>query len=333
MAAFYPAETPGGWTLIGRTAAPLWDPSRARPNLIAAGDAVTVRPAKGVDFTPPPQHEERETIRPELAFVIDGGQWTLVTCGTPDWSRTEYGLSPGGAFDPAAAAEANARVGNRRDAALLEVTFVGPTLRFLRRCRAAWVGPYVPLKQNGREQHADVLDVKEGDTLQVSALQRGVRGWLALEGGVATSGRMESEPQRVRRHSLLYTDDLRDQPSASRWSLPRSGELRVGVGPHPVSEAMREFVSSETWKVSVESDRRGVRLHPRRPPSFSLDARLRTIGLEPGAVQWHPDGALVVMGPDHPFTGGYLQPFTVLIEEVAKVSQLRPGEELRLTIV
>jgi inhibitor of KinA len=36
----YPAETPGGWQLIGRTPVKPFDPSRAEPFLLKAGDAV-----------------------------------------------------------------------------------------------------------------------------------------------------------------------------------------------------------------------------------------------------------------------------------------------------
>jgi KipI family sensor histidine kinase inhibitor len=36
----YPAATPGGWHLIGRTDAVLWDPSRERPALLEPGDTV-----------------------------------------------------------------------------------------------------------------------------------------------------------------------------------------------------------------------------------------------------------------------------------------------------
>ena len=48
-----------------------------------------------------------------------------------------------------------------------------------------------------------------------------------------------------------------------------------------------------------------------------------------GTVQLHPDGSLVVMGPDHPVTGGYLQPMTVLSSEIPKLAQLVPGERVR----
>ena len=36
----YPMETPGGWQLVGRTPFKPFDPDRAEPFLIKAGDAV-----------------------------------------------------------------------------------------------------------------------------------------------------------------------------------------------------------------------------------------------------------------------------------------------------
>ncbi len=40
----YPRESPGGWHLIGRTHALLWDDSRSPPALLAPGKAVRFRP-------------------------------------------------------------------------------------------------------------------------------------------------------------------------------------------------------------------------------------------------------------------------------------------------
>ena len=42
--AVYPTASPGGWQLIGRTDAVLWDPDRPRPALIAPGDRVRFVP-------------------------------------------------------------------------------------------------------------------------------------------------------------------------------------------------------------------------------------------------------------------------------------------------
>ena len=42
--AVYPSASPGGWHLIGRTEAPLWDPARDPPALIAPGATVRFVP-------------------------------------------------------------------------------------------------------------------------------------------------------------------------------------------------------------------------------------------------------------------------------------------------
>ncbi|MER1995566.1 MAG: 5-oxoprolinase/urea amidolyase family protein [Arthrobacter sp.] len=48
--AIYPRESPGGWQLIGRTAAPMWDLTRPHPALISPGDSVQFTPIR--EFLP-----------------------------------------------------------------------------------------------------------------------------------------------------------------------------------------------------------------------------------------------------------------------------------------
>ena len=44
MTVVYPQESPGGWHILARTPAPLWDMRRSPPALLAAGDKVTFAP-------------------------------------------------------------------------------------------------------------------------------------------------------------------------------------------------------------------------------------------------------------------------------------------------
>ncbi len=46
----YPAETPGGWRLIGRTPVKPFDPDRAEPFLMKAGDAVRFYPITKAEY-------------------------------------------------------------------------------------------------------------------------------------------------------------------------------------------------------------------------------------------------------------------------------------------
>jgi KipI family sensor histidine kinase inhibitor len=42
----YPIETPGGWQIIGRTAASMFDPARTPPSLLSPGDLVRFKPVE-----------------------------------------------------------------------------------------------------------------------------------------------------------------------------------------------------------------------------------------------------------------------------------------------
>jgi inhibitor of KinA len=64
LSAIYPLECPGGWHLIGRTPALLWDRRRAAPVMLDAGDQVRFEPVSLAE------HEA-------LAARSDAGEWRL----------------------------------------------------------------------------------------------------------------------------------------------------------------------------------------------------------------------------------------------------------------
>ncbi|WP_076416444.1 5-oxoprolinase subunit PxpB [Shewanella sp. UCD-KL12] len=45
----YPAQSPGGWQLIGRSFTPLFDQTQAQPSLLSPGDTVQFIPAESLD--------------------------------------------------------------------------------------------------------------------------------------------------------------------------------------------------------------------------------------------------------------------------------------------
>lgn len=100
--------------------------------------------------------------------------------------------------------------------------------------------------------------------------------------------------------------------------------IRAVAGPHDVG--LREL----HCEVTPQLDRVGIRLRPLDPIRARVPADLRSCGMQCGTVQLHPDGSVVAMGPDHPVTGGYLQPMTVRTSERWKLAQLMPGERVTL---
>src|SRR6185503_10161376 len=134
----YPAASSGGWQLVGRTSVRLFDPQRDPPALILPGDSVS--------FVASETALERETAPmpacppgPTAVEVLDGGFLTSVQ-DRGRFGHRRFGVSWSGAMDAPALAAANAALGNAADAAGLECTLAGPTLRFLASVRFAIAG-------------------------------------------------------------------------------------------------------------------------------------------------------------------------------------------------
>lgn len=334
MAGFYPADSPGGWNLVGRTAVPLWDARRTRPNLIAAGDRVRIAAAAAAaSGSGPVPSPPLGPTRP-VATVRAPGQLTLVVPAR-DEGRIECGLPPGGPFDQDAACAANGAVGNREFETVLECAGVGPTLELHERAVLSWFGGGAPIRVDGRAiPEPRLFEVPAHATVAVGPIGPGLRGVLALRGGIADpAGSFAPTPHALRAGDVIGRGS---GTTADRTRL-RSPERRdpqllaALAGPHHADDRLLDWITASRWTVAPSSDRTGVRLHaPGGHPA--LPAELPSCGMQFGAVQCHPNGDLVVMGPDHPITGGYLQPLTAVSADLWKLGQLRAGDAVRFEV-
>ena len=78
------------------------------------------------------------------------------------------------------------------------------------------------------------------------------------------------------------------------------------------------------------SDRVGMRLEGRPLRIRWPDRQLPSEGATRGAIQVPPNGLPVILGPDHPVTGGYPVIGVVIDEDIDKVAQIRAGQTVRL---
>src|SRR3954452_21644930 len=202
MAGFYPVDSPGGWNILGRTNATLWNPDAEPPNRFAPGDVIEIRPSSIAHFDEQakPQFESTGEV---LAEVIAPGQLTTIV-GARDWKRADYGVSPGGAFDAFAAAPANRAVGNVDDAPLLECVLVAPRLRFAASRRAAFCDGA------GNVQTFMLLP---GEELNLGRFYGGLRGYLAIEGGVDEMRSRYAEVPSVVRGGMSLRSAVDRRPS------------------------------------------------------------------------------------------------------------------------
>jgi antagonist of KipI len=276
--------------------------------------------------------------------VIDPGRYTTVQDrGRPGFER--FGIPPGGAADWFAAAVANRLVGNTPDAALLEVTARGPTLRFERESTIAITGgdcAEVGLP-GWTAQRVDA-----GSLVRLGRLESGLRSYLAIRGGIDVPivlgsrslcaagafggglGRALQEGDRFGIGAMVDAAPL-SQPWPASHRLPTRGPWEVHVIPGPQLDAFDPSalprLLATACQVTPALDRMGARL---ATPGFHLQgAELVTTPMAAGAIQVTPSGELIVLLADHPTTGGYPVIATVITADLPLLAQARPGETVR----
>jgi KipI family sensor histidine kinase inhibitor len=184
----YPATSPGGWNLIGRTSVRLFDPLADPPSLIQAGDRVRFVP---VDELPPPAAPTAlppPARAPALEVLEPGLLTTVQDRGRPGWRRAGVGGS--GPMDGPALGAANHAVGNAAGAAALECTVAGPRLRFLATTRFALVGGDLSAVLHRDDLGAWPVPLgaavlaRAGNVLAFGARRSGSRTYAAFAGGI-----------------------------------------------------------------------------------------------------------------------------------------------------
>jgi antagonist of KipI len=103
----------------------------------------------------------------------------------------------------------------------------------------------------------------------------------------------------------------------------------VNRGSHTnrLDAASQKALGEDTWTVGSDSNRVGLRLDG---PKLALDSplELTSEGVAAGAVQLPPDGRAIIMGPEHPVTGGYPRIGQVIAVDLPRLAQCRPGDNV-----
>jgi len=188
----YPTESPGGWQIIGRAAATLFDPGRTPPALLSPGDQVRFVPVDAVADLEPGRIETASapnTARGGTARCVTVLQPGLLTTvqDVGRWGHQHLGVSVAGPMDDVAHRLANSLSGNGPHAATLEATWLGPKLRVEQDTRIAVTGADLHVTLDGADVPLGVpLRCGRGSVLCFGERRGGARAYVAFEGGIET---------------------------------------------------------------------------------------------------------------------------------------------------
>lgn len=272
--------------------------------------------------------------------VLDPGPLaTVQDLGRPGLAA--YGVTASGAADRGALRLANRLVGNDPGAAAIEATFGGLALRAETPVLLALGGAAVPLGGTARRVGLGIaFALRPGEWIALGRPWRGLRTYVAVRGGIAVAPELGSRatdvlggigPAPLAEGDVLPVGDdtAGDPPGVGPVPLPDPpAEVSLGIvaGPRDEWTEIERLVEAR-FAVGPVSDRIGVRLGgtvlPRRPGELPPEGMVR------GGVQLPPDGNPVLLGPDHPVTGGYPVVAVVVERDLDGIGQLRPGDSVR----
>ena len=279
-----------------------------------------------------------------LEVLQSGGLTLAQDLGRPGLAQLGVGRS--GAADRRAHTLANRLLANPDDAATLEMTLGG----FTARVRGGGVdvavtgadpGPAVDGKPFGINS---IQHLQEGQVLSVGTPASGLRSYLGVRGGIAVPPVLGSRsydtlsrigPEPIRAGDLITVG----RPTGALPGIEQAPvaavtgdavDLRVVPGPREDWFTDPDALVVTRWVTSERSDRVGVRL---AGPPLRLrwpERQLPSEGVVRGSVQVPPNGQPVILGPDHPVTGGYPVIGVVVDADNDTLAQLRPGQPVRM---
>jgi urea carboxylase len=293
--------------------------------------------------------------------VVEPGAETSVQDWPGRLGAWDVGVPPSGPMDDRSFRLANRLVGNPEAAAGLELTLLGPTLRFRSPARVALTGAPMEAELDGSPvPFWAAFDVREGAVLRLGGvIGAGCRAYLAVRGGLAVPEVLGSRAtfalgafgghcgRTLRAGDVLPIGVAAGAggapltlPDALRPALANRVEIGVLYGPHGAPDFFTDadvatFFATD-WKVHYHSNRTGVRLLGPKPAWARPDGG--EAGLHPsnlhdnayaiGAVDFTGDMP-IVLGRDGPSLGGFVCPAVVADAELWKVGQLKAGDRVR----
>ena len=283
-----------------------------------------------------------------LIVLKPGLQSTIQDLGRYNYSH--FGISASGAADPLSLKIGNLIVGNKESASAIEMTIIGGEFQFDSECYIAISGcEFEASLDNNYITNQKAIDVKKGQILSFGQAKTGARAYLCIQGGIDVDNYLSSKST----HILSGIGGYLGQP-ISKGDVLSFGINKNSIKPiifrqlldintskiRIISGLQSNFFDDKAWSsfisnpftVSNSSNRMGIRLDGNKILS-NIESEIITEGVPLGAIQVPGSGDPIISFVEHQTTGGYPKIANVIIADIHKVGQLKPGDKFQFNLV
>lgn len=281
--------------------------------------------------------------------VLAAGALTLVQ----DLGRVGFaavGVGRSGAVDRGAFCLGARLLAQPYTSAALEVTLGGLSVQAQGNVMLALTGAPAPADIDGRGVgYCGPFALGDGQILTLGVPPVGLRTYVSVRGGLNVPPVLGSRasdtlsglgPEPVRAGDVVPVGpppaDFPNVDQAPTATLSRETlVVRALRGPRDDWLADLNALVATEWTVSSRSDRVGMRLvgEPLQHHASRMAQELPSEGVVRGSIQVPPGGEPVIFLADHPVTGGYPVVAVLVDNDIDRVAQAVPGQQLRILLV
>lgn len=282
----------------------------------------------------------------QIKFISGGMLTSIQDLGRYGYQK--YGMPVSGAMDTYSLQLANYLVGNKRDEACFEITYLGPEIEFHSDTTIAVSGAIMQSTVNGKPVPMNTsIPVSKGEILVMGAVKKGMRAYLSIAGGIMVPEVMESKSTYLRANvggfqgRKIETGDLieigkcspipiKEIPSPLLFIYPGIQTIRVIKGTEFdrfETDAWNTFLNSE-YTVSNQNDRMGYRLSG-AAIKHKKGADIISSGIVNGSIQVPGHGEPIIMMADHQTVGGYTKIANVISVDLPIMGQMKAGDKIK----
>ncbi len=265
----------------------------------------------------------------------------------------DQGIVVGGVMDVYSYRLANYLAQNFSDEAVLDISMLGPTIRFTEDHLVAVTGSDLAPRIDGeRISLWKPVRVKAQSILSFESLGTGRYCYLAVQGGIKVPRVLGSystyvkaglggfEGRALLAHDVLQTNEVRrpvpDAYGEAKWRMyfahfqdfEENPVVRVVKGPEWDLVPGNHRIFEEEFVVTGQSDRMGYKLQS-FDVSFPHAHEIVSSAVTFGTIQVPPDGRPIVLMADRQTTGGYPRIGNVISVDLPKFAHVLPGKKVR----
>jgi antagonist of KipI len=251
-----------------------------------------------------------------------------------------FAIPTSGVMDKNAARVALLILHKNENSPLLECTSSAPEIKFNDETRIVITGADFNWKLNNDPINRNsILSVKKNDILKGNFSKDGLRGYIALGGDLEIEKVYDSFSTYTNAKLGGFQGRLLRKGDILKWKntnfvFSKNKIIPIKKGPefNLLSEESMELLTSNIYKIGIDSNRMGVRLEGKKlnNTNFQLE---NSVPVLPGFIQLPPSGLPIIVLQDGQTTGGYPRIAYIQNKYLSELNQIPLGGGFQFQLV